>query len=130
MKNKFYPLLFLPAVALALMMIYYTALCNFQRVEVVVMGYDPKDFFSGYYMNLQPNWDKTDCSQFENNLCPQKEFEPYYNYYINRAHSDNLTKKVNAGVVKLVFSYRKGHRPLVTDLLVDGESYFEYFKER
>lgn len=129
MKNKiFFGLLFLPAVVLALLMSYYTIMCNFQRVEVVVQGYDPKDFFSGYYMYLQPDWEKTDCTQFESGICPTQAFFSRYNYYINRAYSDKLTQKVNAGVVKLVFSYQKGRVPMVIDLFVDGQSYYEYIK--
>ena len=131
MKNKIYfTLLFLPAVVLSFMMIYYTAMCNFQRVEVVVRGYDPKDFFKGYYMTLQPDWEKTDCSQFANDQCPEREFMPRYNYSINRGRSADLSKQVDAGTVKLVFSYQKGREPMVVDLLVNGDSYFEYIKQK
>lgn len=129
MNNKiFYALLFLPAAVLATVMIYYTAMCNFQRVEVAVQGYDPKDFLSGYYMNLQPNWTQTDCNQFADHVCPIREFKTYYRYYINRKQSNKLTEDVNAGSVKLVFSYQKGKVPMVVDLLVDGRSYFDYIK--
>ncbi len=127
MKNKFlYSLLYLPALILAGVMIYYTNESNFTKVEVAVMGYDPKDFFSGYYMNLQPDWKNTDCDQFEEGNCPRDEFRPFYNYYIKREQSAKLTQKVNAGDVKLVFSYSKGHTPMVVDLKVNGVSYLEY----
>lgn len=130
MKNKFlYPLLCLPALVLSGVMVYYTAQSNFNKVEVAVSGYDPKDFFSGFYMNLQPDWEKTDCSQFEKGVCPQEEFRRVYNYYIKREQSARLTQKVNAGNVKLVFSYAKGHVPMVVDLRVDGVSYLSFVKE-
>lgn len=129
MKNKLlYSLLYIPALVLSGVMIYYTTESNFSKVEIAVQGYDPKDFFSGYYMNLQPNWEKTDCSQFENNVCPVQEFRPVYNYYIRREQSAKLSQKVNAGDVKLVFSYAKGHMPMVVDLKVDGVSYLDYVK--
>lgn len=127
MKNKLlYSLLYVPALVLSGVMIYYTTESNFSKVEIAVQGYDPKDFFSGYYMNLQPDWEKTDCGQFENNVCPVREFRPVYNYYIRREQSAKLSQKVNAGDVKLVFSYAKGHMPMVVDLKVDGVSYLDY----
>lgn len=129
MKSKLLvPLLFLPVIVLSAIMLYYTAMCRLQKVEVVVEGYDPKNFFSGYYMNLQPNWLKTDCSQFADNVCPKEDFADHYNFYINVDHSAKLTEAVNSGVVKLVFSYDKGYRPLIVDLLVDGKSYFDFIK--
>ena len=131
MKNKaLYYLLFVPALVLAGVMIYYTAESNFTKVEVAVRGYDPKDFFSGYYMNLQPDWEKTDCKQFEGEVCPKEDFRRVYNYYIKREQSARLSQKVNAGDVKLVFSYAKGHMPLVVDLKVDGVSYLDYVATR
>ena len=127
MKNKFlYVLLYLPALMLSCVMIYYTNESNFTKVEVAVTGYDPKDFFSGYYMNLQTDWAKTDCKQFENSVCPINEFRKVYNYYIKRKQSAKLSEKVNAGDVKLVFSYAKGHMPMVVDLKVDGKSYMDF----
>lgn len=130
MKNKLLlAMLFLPAVVLAAVMIYYTAMCNFQKVEIAVRGYDPKDFFSGYYMNLQTDWDNTDCSQFADNVCPKENFANVYNFYINREHSQKLSKEVNAGKVVLVFSYQKGRNPLIVDLKIDGSSYFEFIKQ-
>ena len=127
MKNKLlYSLLYIPALVLSGVMIYYTTESNFSKVEIAVQGYDPKDFFSGYYMNLQPNWEKTDCGQFEKNVCPVQDFRPVYNYYIRREQSAKLSQKVNAGDVKLVFSYAKGHMPMVVDLKVNGVSYLDY----
>ena len=104
-NNLWYSLLYLPAFVLAGVMIYYTAESNFTKVEVVVTGYDPKDFFAGYYMNLQPDWEKTDCAQFEKNVCPKEDFRKVYNYYIRREQSAKLSQKVSAGNVKLIFSY-------------------------
>ena len=130
MKNKLIMvLLFLPVAVLGTMMAYYDLATHFSKVEVVVAGYDPKNFFSGYYMDLQPDWEKTDCAQFANNECPVKAFKNRYSYYIKREQSQKLTAAVNAGVVKLVFSYAEGRTPLVVDLLVDGKSYMDFVRE-
>lgn len=127
MKNKLVlALSFLPVFVLGGAMAYYDFATHFSRVEVVVEGYDPKDFFSGYFMELQPNWAKTDCTQFAEQKCPKEAFLQRYRYFINREQSDKLTAAVNAGVVKLVFSYSEGRTPYIVDLLVDGKSYMEY----
>lgn len=127
MKNKILAaLLLLPVVGLGGSMLYYEKMTHFDRVEIAVRGYDPKDFFAGYYMRLQPDWQKTDCTQFADKLCPQNDFAKDYTFYMKQEHSGKLSTAVNAGDVKLVFSYRSGHMPLIVDLLVDGQTYMEY----
>lgn len=129
MKNKLWGvLLCLPAVVLTAIIVYLNCLTHFTRVEVAVRGYDPKDFFAGYYILLQPDWSATDCSQFADGICPKDDFAPTYNFYIKREQSDKISRKVNAGVVKLVFSHSPQHRPVVVDLLVDGKSYMDFIK--
>ena len=130
MKNKILMvLLFLPVLGLGFYMLWLQTMINFKRVEIVVAGYDPRDFFSGNYMNLQLNWNDTDCSQFTDNKCPKEDFDPFYHFYIQRRNSGVLTRKVNAGNAKLVFSYEHGHKPMIVDLLVDGKSYIDFVKE-
>ncbi|MBR1825521.1 MAG: hypothetical protein IJ770_02935 [Alphaproteobacteria bacterium] len=127
MKSRFVKyLFFLPIIILGVIMMYYRMATNANRVEVIVTGYDPKDFLAGYYMNLQLNWDATDCTQFTDSVCPKKDFDERYKFYIKREQSDKLTKAVNAGIVKLVFSYVPNHKPYVVDLLADNQSYIEY----
>ncbi|MBQ7632741.1 MAG: hypothetical protein IJS88_01330 [Alphaproteobacteria bacterium] len=129
MKNKYvYVLFFLPIAVLAAVMGYYINAIRFERVEIVVSGYDPKDFFSGYYMELQPNWSETDCTQFADAKCPTNAFKNRYKFYIKNEQSAQLTKAVNAGIVKLVFSYRQGYTPHIVDLLADNKSYIEYLE--
>ena len=131
MKNKILAaLLFLPIVVLGSYMLYLHCLSNFKKVEVAVQGYDPKDFFSGHYMYLHLDWDKTDCAQFAGNVCPKKDFNENYTFYIKKEQSDKLTQKVNAGVVKLQFSYSHGFEPIVTDLFVDEKSFMEFVAEK
>lgn len=131
MKNKIFAvLLFFPVVILAGYMLRLNYMSHFEKVEVAVQGYDPKDFFSGYYMYLRPDWEKTDCTQFEKNVCPIEDFEQTYTFYIKREQSNKLSEKVNAGDVKLQFSYSKGgFRPIITDLLIDGTSFLEYLQQ-
>ena len=127
MQNKYiFTLFFLPVAVLAAVMAYYVHATRFNWVEIVVSGYDPKDFFSGYYMELQPDWDKTDCTQFIDAVCPVKDFRNRYKFYIRREQSEKLTKAVNAGIVKLILAYTRGRTPYVVDLVADGKSYIDY----
>ena len=130
MKNKILAaLLFLPVLGLGFYMLWLQSMTDFKRVEIVVAGYDPRDFFAGNYMNLQLDWNNTDCSQFAQNTCPKKDFDRFYNFYIQQKNSASLTQKVNAGTVKLVFSYEHGYQPMIVDLLVDGKSYIDFVKK-
>ena len=130
MKNKIICiLLFLPIFAMASMMAYYMVHGNFQKVRVAVNGYDPRDLLSGFYMQLTPDWQRTDCTQFTENICPQKEFESVYNYYINRSHSDKLSQAVNEKRAELLFSYKQGQTPQIVDLLIDGRPKKEFIGE-
>jgi len=130
MKNKiFAALLFLPVLGMLFTVLWLQTMTNFKRVEIVVAGYDPRDFFSGNYMNLQLDWNSTDCSQFNDNVCPKDDFDKFYHFYIRQENSAELTKKVNAGNVKLIFSYEHGYNPMIVDLSVDGKSYIEFVKE-
>lgn len=127
MNNKILAsLLLFPIIVLAGNMLCLNYMSNFEKVEVAVQGYDPKDFFSGYYMYLRPDWEKTDCTQFADDVCPKDEFNSTYTFYIKREQSEKLTQKVNAGSVKLQFSYSKGFEPIITDLFVDGKSFMEF----
>lgn len=122
-------LLFVPVVILTGYMVRLSGLTNFEKVEIAVEGYDPKDFFSGYYVALQPNWQKTDCTQFKDNACPKKEFAEVYSFYVKENNARKLEKAIAAKNVVLVFSYQSGYKPLITDLKVDGVSYKDYLKE-
>lgn len=119
-------LFFLPVLVLGIIMGYYIHATRHNWVEIVVSGYDPKDFFSGYYMELQPNWQATDCTQFNKAECPIKAFRERYKFYIRREQSAKLTQAVDAGIVKLIFAYTDGHTPYIVDLVADGKSYIDY----
>ena len=122
-------LLFVPVIILTGYMMRLSGLAHFEKVEIAVEGYDPKDFFSGYYVALQPNWQKTDCTQFKDNACPKKEFAEVYSFYVKENAAEKLEKAVAAKNVVLVFSYQSGYKPLITDLKVDGVSYKDYINK-
>lgn len=123
-------LLFLPVIVLAGVILRYDWLAHFEQVNVAVQGYDPKDFFSGYYMNLQIDWQNTDCTQFADNICPQEDFDSVYRFYIHKSQSRKLEKAVVGEKVELVFSYAPEFKPVIVDLRVNGQSYLEYVEQK
>lgn len=129
MKNKIFGiLLFVSILVLLANTLYLQTLSSYAKVEVVVKGYDPKDLLSGYYLNFAPDWEKTNCAQFVNNVCPKNDFDSNYVFYINQSMSEKLTKAVDGNVIKLVFSYNTISQPIIVDMLVDGISYKEYIE--
>ena len=125
-KYVIFALLFLPVLVLGAVMLNNIFLGKYHEVRVVMAGYDPKDFLAGYYINMRPDWGKTDCTQFVDNVCPRNQFADNYRYYINIKESNSLTKAVNDGIIEMVFAYYPDKEPRTIDLLIDGVSYEEY----
>lgn len=98
---------------------------RYQGKEVVVRlrGYDPRDLLSGHYIRYQLDWDKTDCTQFENNVCPIFSFERTGRFYVPEGKAALLEKVIqdSANEPAMLFSYRKGMKPLALNLLVNGK---------
>lgn len=98
-----------------------------RRVTVSVSGYDPRDLLSGHYVNLQPDWKNTDCSQFVDNVCPQKDFKKFYIYYLPEQDAPFLEKLMqrqkHRPKTDLVFVYGFGKEPVPENLLIDGEDW-------
>ncbi len=121
-KYGYIALVFLPIIAL----LFWVAMIEVQRgqgKEVVVRlrGYDPRDLLSGHYIQYWLDWDKTDCSQFENNVCPIFSFERVGRYYVPEDKALLLEKLIRDNGAEMIFSYQKGMKPLVLKLLVNGE---------
>lgn len=100
------------------------------RVMVAVSGYDPRDILSGHYLNLAPEWDKTDCRQFAGGICPQASFERVYRYYLPQNDALYL-EKVLAGDnldVKLEFALPENASPLIRGLYIDNTDWKDWMK--
>ena len=52
----------------------YTQQVTGTEIKVAVMGYDPRDLLSGHYIRYSIDWNRTDCTQFPNGVCPEDEF--------------------------------------------------------
>ena len=40
------------------------------EIKVAVTGYDPRDLLSGHYIQYTIDWNKTNCNQFPDGICP------------------------------------------------------------
>lgn len=125
-KYGYIGLVFLPVLIMAL----WVATIEVQRhsgreVVVRLQGYDPRDLLSGHYILYEIDWDKTDCSQFDGGICPRYDFEHSGRFYVNEHKAQALDKLVrdNDNTAEMVFSYRKGMKPLALNLLVNGEDW-------
>lgn len=121
-----------PIVLLGAVMSYHGFMASFDEVEIAATGYDPRDILAGHYLNLQLDWDKTDCAQFAGDLCPKGDFDRVYNFYISQQNAAALEKAANnaENTVKLIFSYRQGQKPQLNNMKINGVSYKEFVKEQ
>lgn len=117
-----------------------------QEVVVSIGGYDPRSVLSGHYIEYQIDWDNTDCFQFEDNVCPKKDFMRIMSYrdlgwvqgpggrfqgfgggrfYVSEKSAEALDKAVrnSDNKAEIVYSYKKGRRPYALRLLINGQSF-------
>ena len=128
---------FIPFIALLawVVCLYYYQVSG-QEVKVAVTGYDPRDLLSGHYIQYTIDWNRTDCTQFSDGICPEDEFceEARWGrqcrFYIpqkNARELDRLFRKRNLTdmVFEVVYSYRKGSKPIAKQLLINGKDWRE-----
>ena len=135
-------LFFIPFAALALWAAWlYVQQSTGKEVKVAVTGYDPRDLLSGHYIQYTIDWDKTDCSQFADGVCPEKEFCKeerwgrqcrFYIPEINARDLDMMFRQRNTTdmVFEVVYSYHKGRKPLAKQLLINGKDWRESMPEK
>lgn len=125
-KYGYIGLVFLPVM---IMLVWVATIENERRQgqEVVVrlQGYDPRDLLSGHYILYQIDWDKTDCAQFENGICPRSAFDWSGRFYVPESKAQALDKAVRDtnNTAEMVFSYKRGIKPHALKLLVNGQAW-------
>ena len=124
--------LFFPLVTLLIWILhlqYYILYGN--SVTVAVTGYDPRDLLSGHYLSLTPDWDNTDCTQFEENKCPKTDFEPRYRFYISEEIAPSLEKFINQlrPNMSLEFSYQD-HHPAMRKLFIENMPWQNWYNDK
>lgn len=143
MNKKILALIFvIPFIALfAWTMWLYTQQATGKEVKVAVTGYDPRDLLSGHYIQYTIDWDRTDCGQFSDGICPKNEFckEARWGrqcrFYIpekNARELDRLFRRRNTTdmIFEVVYSYHKGSEPLAKQLLINGKDWRESIEKK
>ena len=123
--------LFVPSILLALLVTFeFVVQYTMPEVTVSIGGYDPRDFLSGHYLRYTIDWDKTDCSQFNENKCPITDFKcsgymGSCRYYIPEEYAYSLDRMLGMGEnsFEIVYKYTPGKTPKAQRLLIDGEDW-------
>ena len=134
-------LLFAPLIALfAWTASLYVRQATGRDVIVAIQGYDPRDLLSGHYIQYTIDWNRTDCGQFFNGVCPRKEFckEARWGrqcrFYIPEANAKELDslfrrRDTTDRGFEVIYSYKKGGNPLAKQLLINGKDWRESLKK-
>ncbi|MBQ9272042.1 MAG: GDYXXLXY domain-containing protein [Alphaproteobacteria bacterium] len=141
MTKKFWGgLFFLPLVCLAIWTIFLAVQQKRgSEVKVAIQGYDPRDLLSGHYIQYQIDWDKTDCTQFVDNVCPKEDFctdarwGRECRFYVpekSASELDKLFRKFRSGdenmLFEVVYSYRAKHQAMAKTLLINGKEWRQF----
>ena len=134
-KNILIVLLVMPLVCLAIQSVWqYAAVISRPEVKLVIKGYDPRDLLAGRYIAYQIDWEKSDCTQFEGNVCPQNEFclEARWGrqcrFYVpekSAKYLENLLENASDedNTFEVVFAYQKGRTPIAKRLMINGKDW-------
>lgn len=102
-----------------------------KTVMVTMQGYDPVDFLSGHYLSLRPDWENTDCKQFENEVCPTELFARSYRYYLPEFDAIAIDERIRdiSLKIEIEFAINKKANPLVKHLYINGQKWRDWFTQ-
>lgn len=111
-------------------------------IKVSITGYDPRDILSGHYILYQIDWEKTDCSQFADNVCHEETFcqgrkwtsRRICRFYIPESYAerlDDLFRHRNDDSLnfEVVYSYNPIRKAIAKQLLINGQDWKEMMKD-
>lgn len=117
--------------------VYLTAVSlKSQPVVIAIGGFDPRSLLSGHYIQYQINWAETDCNQFENGICPKRDFNQIqHRYYLPPQEALQIDRLMSRSqrsdmTFDIVFAYTKGRAPIARMLLINKKEWKQYLKER
>lgn len=119
----------------------YTQQVTGTEIKVSVMGYDPRDLLSGHYIRYSIDWNRTDCTQFSNGVCPEDEFCKQARwgrecrFYIPEKDAKELdrlffNRNTTDMVFEIVYSYHTRQEPLAKQLLINGKDWREMLNKK
>lgn len=104
-----------------------------KEVKVMITGYDPRDLLAGRYLAYQIDWDKTDCTQFKDGICPKEEFctEAKWGrqcrFYLSETKAGILDKlfarRKEGDKFEMIYAYKKGRMPVAKKLLINDKDW-------
>lgn len=123
----------------ALMLLFWVMCLSYQvhsgrEVSIRIKGYDPVSLLSGHFIRYEIDWDNTDCTQFEENVCPKADFAKalrnnYWGdngrFYVSEKDAQALDRAVRHkdNTAEIIYSYKQGKKPYAKRLLINGESF-------
>ena len=125
-------ILLIPFIVLCCWVMYYAHFVK-SATEVVlpITGYDPRNLLSGHYIEFQIDWARANCHQAGwHGTCPKSDFKGINRYYVPEVRAHDLERFINNSQydTEIVFAYKKGSRPIVKELLIDGKFWEDYLK--
>ena len=127
---------------------------NGQEVKVRITGYDPTDILSGHYIAYQIDWEKTDCNQFADRVCPKDNFckrnklakivswGAPCRFYVPEKYAQQLDETfrksmtnflsddtIQKDIFEVVYSYQEGKDPIAKELLINGKDWRKSIKQ-
>jgi len=114
---------------------------NAKKIILPITGYDPRDLLSGRYISYQIDWDKADCSQFTEGVCPKENFckkarwGSECRFYVPEARAnqlDRVFRRRNTDNLKfeVLYIYREGMPPIAKEMLINGKPWREHLNPR
>lgn len=104
------------------------------HVKIAVRGYDPRNLLSGHYLNLELDWNATDCGQFVNRKCPRTKFKNVYQLFVPEERAAELDRTVrfndNRYKIELLFNYRRGNQPRLKEMLIEGQPWRQWLAKQ
>lgn len=108
-------------------------------IKLPVMGYDPRDLLSGHYIQYQIDWEKADCSQFEDGICHKDKFckdarwGRQCRFYVPEEYAGQLDKlfwqrNSEDMIFEVVYSYSKNRKAIAKQLLINNKDWKEMIK--
>lgn len=139
-KKIFASLIVLPyALLFCWVITLYIQSASGRDVRLAISGYDPRDILSGHYIQFTIDWDKVNCSQFEDNKCPVHDFcrtngkISGCRFYVPSENAKQLDQIFNRNtqdnIFEVIFSYRKGQAPIAKQLLINGRDWRDSIKD-
>lgn len=126
-------------IAPALLLLAWVSVLSYQQYrgkEVVlsIKGYDPRSLLSGHYIQYQIDWEDSDCTQFDDEVCPEEEFNKALfdgrwgqngRFYVSEKQAKDLDRAVrdSENKAEIIYSYRQRQRPYALRLLINGQQF-------